>query len=179
MRFAVAAGAAAVALAALGGSASAALSENAVFSSSTLRGRVAHGHASVPFGAFRIVVPDSWHWRSLPGLTGKAIQVSNASFRVPIGTDPIKEMADGTFVLTLLPLGAHGSITNPVVKRHHFLARSDPVRPRGHALARHAYCSAAGPCLSISLLYGSNQMPDAVLASVNRVLRSLRAARTS
>ncbi len=179
MRFSVAVGAAAVAFAALGAPVSAALSGSAAHSSNTLRGGITDRHASVSFGAFRIIVPDSWHWRFLPGLTGKAIQVSNASLRVPVGADPIKEMTAGTFVLTLLPLGAHGSVTTPVVARRQFLARSDPARPRGHALARHAYCAAAGPCLSISLLYGSNEMPDTVLASVNRALRSLCPARRS
>lgn len=130
------------------------------------------------FGALSLVVPRGWHWRTLRGPEpgSRIVQLSNASFRVRRGLDPIKDMGKGTFVLTFVPLGNYGSATAPTIGQGDFLARSDPSRPRGHALARHSYCSPGGRCFSIALEYGSDRVPDGVLASVNRVLRSLRAA---
>lgn len=145
--------------------------------STILRVRAARGDARVSFGVFSIVVPKGWHWRTLGGPEPKShiVGFSNASLRVRQGLDPIKQMGRGTFVLTIVPLGEYGSHTAPTIERADFLARTDPSRPRAHAVARHPYCSSGSRCFSIELEYGSEQVPDAVLASINRVLRSLRA----
>jgi hypothetical protein len=132
--------------------------------------------AHLSFDRFTIVVPDRWHSSPLPGSEGRAIRLSNSSLRRPGGSDPIKGMAPGTFVLTLLPLGDHGSPSTATILRSDFLARDDPARPRGRAAARSFYCSAGGPCLSIALLYGRPQVPAGLLFRINETLRTLRAA---
>jgi hypothetical protein len=132
--------------------------------------------ARLSFDRFTIVVPDRWHSRALPGMHGKAIWVSNASLRRPAGTDPILTMAPGTFVLTLIPLGSYGSPHIARITRSDFLASNYPARPRGRAAAGSWYCSAAGPCLSISLLYRRPPLPDDLLLQINKALRTLRAA---
>jgi hypothetical protein len=96
--------------------------------------------------------------------------------RVRSGIDPIKNMARRTFVLTLLPLGSFGSVSAPRIGRSDFLPRTDPSRPRGHAVARRSFCSTGGRCFSIQLEYGSERMPSKTLILINRVLRSLRAS---
>jgi hypothetical protein len=132
--------------------------------------------ARLSFDRFTIVMPEGWHSRALPGFSGRAIQLSNASFRRPGGRDPIKSMARSTFVLTLVPLGGHGSPRGASITRADFLAQSDPARPRGRAAARSFYCSTVGPCLSITLLYGRPQIPSSLLSRINQALRTIEAA---
>ncbi len=132
----------------------------------------------VSFDVFSIVLPRDWYWRTLKGAEPRSpiVQVSNSTFHTRRGLDPIKNMSRETFVLSLVPLGAYGSHTSPTIDTPDFLPRSDPSRPRGHALARHSYCSSGGRCFSIAFVYGSERVPGSVLASVNRALRSLRAS---
>jgi hypothetical protein len=132
--------------------------------------------ARLSFDRFTIVAPEGWHSRVLPGSYGRAIQLSNASFRRAGGRDPIKSMARSTFVLTLVPLGSHGSPRGASITRSEFLAQSDPARPRGRAAARSFYCSAVGPCLSITLLYGQPQIPRWLPFRINQALRTIEAA---
>ena len=130
------------------------------------------------FGVLSIVVPPDWHWRMLrsPDPGTPIVQLSNRSLRVRHGIDPIKNMARRTFVLTLIPLGRFGSVRAPTIERRDFLARADPSRPRGHAVARRWSCSRAGRCFSITFEYGSERVPQKVLAVVNSALRTLRAS---
>ncbi len=132
----------------------------------------------VSFDVFSIVVPSGRYWRTLKGAEPRSpiVQISNATFHIDRGLDPIKNMSRETFVLSLVPLGAYGSHTSPTIDTPDFLPRSDPSRPRGHALARNSYCSSGGRCFSIAFHYGSERVPGSVLASVNRALRSLRAS---
>jgi hypothetical protein len=127
------------------------------------------------FDRFTIVVPDRWHSAPLPGSDGRAIRLSNVSLRRPGGSDPIKGMAPGTFVLTLLPLSQHGSPTTARILYSDFLPRDDPGHPKGRVAARSSYCSAAGPCLSIALLYGRPLVPAGLLSRINDTMRTIRA----
>jgi hypothetical protein len=129
----------------------------------------------VSFDGFRVAVPSHWYWRSPPGFPGQVVQVSNASFRVPGGGDPIKEAKRGTFVLTLVPIDTDGHPTSPAIERSDFLDQDNPLRPRDRALANRSYCSPTGACVAISLVYRGNSVPNSILADVNRTLRSLRA----
>jgi hypothetical protein len=130
------------------------------------------------FGILSIVPPPDWHWRTLrgPDPGTPIVQLSNRSLRVRLGIDPIKNMARRTFVLTLLPLGKFGSVRAARIERRDFLARANPSRPRGHAVAQRPFCSRGGRCFSIRFEYGSEWVPQKVLAVVNGVLRTLRAS---
>jgi hypothetical protein len=132
----------------------------------------------VSLGAISVVVPTGWHWRTLRGADPRTptVQLSNASLRVRSGHDPIKNMGKRTFVLTLVPLGSFGSVSRPRIERGDFLSRTNPSRPRGHAVARSWFCSPGGRCFSILLEYGSERVPNARLATVNRVLGTVRAS---
>jgi hypothetical protein len=72
-------------------------------------------------------------------------------------------------------LGEYGSVNSPTITRGDFMLLTDRARPVGQARAGHSYCSRTGRCFSITLQYSGNRMPEAVLASVHSVLRSLRA----
>jgi hypothetical protein len=133
----------------------------------------------VHFDGFRVAVPSRWYWRSPPGFPGEVVQVSNASFRVPGGNDPIKEAKRGTFVLTLVPRGINGPATEPVITRKDFLLQDELQRPRGRRMANLGYCTPAGPCLAVGLVYRGTLVPATVLANVNLALRSVRATRSS
>lgn len=137
-----------------------------------------HERSIVRFGRFQVAVSNTWYWRLIRAPSAKALQISNASFRVPGGGDPIKEAQNGTFVLTLVPLGNNGSPTTPTINRSDFLTLNDPTRPRGRAVANHSYCTTAGPCLAISLVYKGNRVPALVLAAVNKTLNSLHTIAT-
>lgn len=144
--------------------------------------RVAPAGTAVRFGSLRVVVPSGWRWRHVPG-PGRAsprqdaLWVSNRPLRSP--PDPVKGLAAGEFVLTLLPLGAGGSATSLELRRRHFLRPTDPAVPRGRAVARHAACTPEGPCVSIRLEYRGERVPAGLLAAVNGTLLTLHAARRS
>lgn len=147
--------------------------------SAVLRVRAGRDDPRVSIGGFSIVVPRAWRWRTLrgPEPDSQIVQLSNASLRVRHGVDPIKGMRRGTFVLTIVQLGEHGSTTVPTITRADFLAQGDPSRPRGHALARHSFCRRKGPCFSILLELGQPTVRRRLLAEVNAALRSIRVSR--
>jgi hypothetical protein len=147
-----------------------------VFPASTvLHVRLAPADAHVSFRTFGLNVPSGWYWRRFPRFDGGGGEFSNWTLAGRQGFSPDASLPPGAFILWINPLGAYGSVTAPTIRRNDFLRLDDPARPRGQAKSDHSYCAPTGRCFSITFQYGSERVPDAVLAAVNHTLRSLRA----
>jgi hypothetical protein len=131
--------------------------------------------ATPSFGTFSLTLPKSWQWRREPGIgDGPGGELSNWRLAGRHGFSPKASLPGGAFILRVDPLGFYGSASSPTIHQSEFMRLDDPARPRGQARATHGYCAASGRCFLITLSYGSNRMPSAVLAAVNKTLRSLR-----
>jgi hypothetical protein len=115
-------------------------------------------------------LPKGWVWRAFPGFDGTGAEFSNWTLAGRHGFSPDAAMPPGTFILWVNPLGEHGSVTRPTLRR------SEIVRlPRGQARADHSYCAHSGRCFEITFQYGGNNVPERILREVNRALATIRA----